>query len=324
MTEAAAPRPSAGTLAVGEEEAGERLDRVLAAHLDAPRNRIQGWIRDGRVTVDGRVASKSEALRAGSRIAWTPPPPEDPRVVPEPGELDVLFEDPDVIVIDKPAGLVVHPGAGRREGTLVHRLVARFPEIVGVGGPGRPGIVHRLDRETSGLLVVARSDVAYRALVAAFASREVEKVYLAIVHGTPKSDRVEIDAPIARHASDRKRMAVRPRGKPARTTLVRLATVAGASLLEVTIHTGRTHQIRVHLRHAGLPLVGDPVYGGGAARTLGPERRRLLDRFPRPALHAWRLRFRHPSRDDEIRLAAPIPEDLRRLWSELGGAVPAP
>lgn len=319
----APPHPDEGSWRIGAEEAGGRLDRSLAARLDEPRNRIQGWIRAGRVRIDGRAVEKSgEALRPGSLVTWSPPPPDDPRVLPEAGELTVLFEDADLVVLDKPAGLVVHPGAGRPVGTLVHRLVARYPELVGVGGPGRPGIVHRLDRETSGLLVVARNDAAYRALVRAFAEREVDKVYLAVVHGRPKSDRGEIEAPIARHPTDRKRMAVRPRGKAARSSYRVLASAPGASLLAVTIHTGRTHQIRVHLKHAGLPIVGDPVYGGHAARNLPAHQRRLLDGFRRPALHAWRLAFRHPRTGGDVRIEAPIPEDLRALWGDLGGAAP--
>jgi len=317
-------RPSDGRWRVDEAEAGERLDRALAVRLGEPRNRIQGWIRSGRVQLDGRVADKSsETLRAGCLVSWSPPPPEDSRVQPEPGDLAILFEDGDLVVLDKPAGLVVHPGAGRRVGTLVHRLVARFPELAGVGGPGRPGIVHRLDRETSGLLVVARNDAAYRDLVRAFSEREVEKVYLAVVHGSPKTDRGEIDAPIARHPSERQRMAVRPRGKPARSSFRVLARAPGATLLAVRIHTGRTHQIRVHLKHAGLPIVGDPVYGGSAARGLPVRQRALLDAFGRPALHAWKLNFRHPAQEIDVRLEAPIPDDLRALWSELGGALPA-
>ncbi|HEX2163810.1 MAG TPA: RluA family pseudouridine synthase, partial [Thermoanaerobaculia bacterium] len=266
----------------------------------------------------------SHALAAGETVECeVPAAAPDDRVEPEEGELAVLHADADLLVVDKPAGLTVHPGAGRATGTLVHRLLHRYPELAGVGGPGRPGIVHRLDRDTSGVLVVARTDAAHRALARAFAGRRVDKRYLGIVHGVP-APAGEIDAPIGRHPERRKEMTVRPDGRPARTRWRVLAAAGGAALLELSIETGRTHQIRVHLKHQRHPLVGDPVYGEPRWKGLrGGAARNALRDFPRPALHAWRLAFPHPATGEEVAFTAPVPEDLRELWRTVGGAWPA-
>jgi len=299
---------------------GERLDRALAAHLDLPRHRVQRWIRDGRVLWNGAPAAKTGlSLAAGGIVEWTAPPTTDDRVRPETGDLALLFEDPHVVVIDKPAGLVVHPGAGRRAGTLVHRLLARYPEMEGVGGPGRPGVVHRLDRGTSGVLVVARTDEAYRGLSEAFASRAVDKRYLALVWGHPRGTEGRIDQPIGRHPVDRKRMAVRPRGRAAATGWRHLADAGPVSALELALWTGRTHQIRVHVRSIGHPLVGDPVYGEARHRALRGPTAEALESFPRPALHAWSIAFAHPVGGALLRFEAPIPGDLVDLWRRCGG-----
>ncbi|MGH7338685.1 MAG: RluA family pseudouridine synthase, partial [Myxococcota bacterium] len=250
------------TWRVEAEASGARLDRALAVRLDLPRNQIERWIEAGRVLVNGRPATKGGArLAAGAEVSWEPPPDAAQSLVPEAGELELIHEDESLLVVDKPAGLVVHPGAGRSHGTLVHRLLDRYPELAGVGGPGRPGIVHRLDRGTSGLLIVARTKSAYAALTRAFAAREVDKRYLAIVRGTPKGTSGTIEQPIGRHRTERRRMAVSARGKPARTRWHVLASARGVSLLELELLTGRTHQIRVHVRHAGWPLEGDALYG---------------------------------------------------------------
>jgi 23S rRNA pseudouridine1911/1915/1917 synthase len=240
--------------------------------------------------------------------------------MPEAGELVVLHEDEELLAIDKPAGLVVHPGAGRSSGTLVHRLLARYPELAGVGGPGRPGIVHRLDRDTSGVLLVARTAAAYRALVGRFAARQVEKRYLAIVHGAPSPPSGTIEAPIGRHATERKRMTVRRDGRPAVTRYRTVAARGAVALLELELVTGRTHQIRVHLRHVRHPLVGDPVYGEARWRSLAGPPRAALERFPRPALHAWRVALDHPATGARLALESPVPADLRALWSAATGA----
>jgi 23S rRNA pseudouridine1911/1915/1917 synthase len=239
-------------------------------------------------------------------------------VVPEPGALRVLWEDDHVLVVDKPAGLTVHPGAGRSTGTLVHRLLDRFPELSGVGGPGRPGIVHRLDHDTTGALVVARSAAAYRALAESFAGRLVDKRYLAICHGVVAAP-LEVRAPIGRHPSRRKEMTVRRGGRPALSRFRPHASVPVATLLEVELETGRTHQIRVHLKSVGHPLVGDPVYGEARWKGARGGAQALLRDFPRPALHAWRVAFPHPIDGNRIEVEAPVPEDLGELWRGLSG-----
>jgi 23S rRNA pseudouridine1911/1915/1917 synthase len=304
--------------AVPPEAAGERLDRHVASHLDAPRNQVQRWIEDGLVRIDGRVAKPSTVLVAGNLVECMPPEPKEERVLPEEGELAVLFEDPELAVLDKPAGLTVHPGAGRSSGTLAHRLLARYPEMAGVGGPGRPGIVHRLDQGTSGVLVVARTAGAYARLSRAFASREVSKRYLAVAYGTPSPAVGTIEAPIGRHPTRRTEMAVLARGRPSRTGYRTLSAKAGISLLELDLATGRTHQIRVHLKHAGHPLVGDPVYGEARWRSFPRPLQPVLRDFPRPALHAWRLAFTHPTTGEALAFEAPVPADLRGLWEAVG------
>lgn len=297
---------------------GERLDRFLARRLDQPRNQVQRWIRDGLVTIGGTVVDKvSRVLEGGEEVACRPPDLVEERVVPEAGELHLLYEDDALVVLDKPAGLVVHPGAGQSTGTLVHRLLARYPEMAGVGGPGRPGIVHRLDQGTSGVMVVARTAAAYRALATDFAERRVKKTYLALVFGTPREVRGRIEAAIGRHPQRRKEMTVRPTGRPALTRYQVLAHAAGVALLEVDLGTGRTHQIRVHLKSIGHPLVGDPTYGEKRWKGEAGRARGSLRSFPRPALHAWRLELTHPSSGERCAWEAPVPEDLRRLWNQV-------
>jgi len=303
-------------LRVPPEAAGERLDRFLSQRLDVPRNQLQRWIEEGRVLVDGAPTKPSRRLIADEQIAWEAPAPVDDRISPEAGELAVLYEDDAILAIDKPAGLTVHPGAGRATGTLVHRLLARYPEIAGVGGPGRPGIVHRLDRDTTGVMVVARTAAAYQRLSRAFASRQVDKRYLAVCHGAVHEAH-EVDAPIGRHPTRRQEMTVHAGGRPARSRILPIATTPAASLVEVDLLTGRTHQVRVHLKSLGHPLVGDPVYGEARWKAAaGPARAALRD-FPRPALHAWRLAFAHPTEDRRVELESPPPQDLRQLWQSI-------
>jgi 23S rRNA pseudouridine1911/1915/1917 synthase len=316
MTRPAPP----GRIAVPADWEGQRLDRALATHLDVPRSRVQAWIRAGRVRLGGRPAAKAgETLRAGIELAWDPPELIDERIVPEAGDLAVLFEDADLVALDKPAGIVVHPGAGRRTGTLAHRLLDRYPELAGVGGPGRPGIVHRLDRGTSGAMLVARNAATHARLTRMFAARRVDKRYLAIVWGTPRGERGEMDAPIGRHPRDRKRMAAVRSGREARTGWTRLASAGPVSLLEFRLFTGRTHQIRVHARTAGHPLVGDETYGEPRWRHLKGPAAAALAAFPRPALHAWTLTLEHPTTGEPLRIEAPVPADLRDLWRAVGG-----
>jgi 23S rRNA pseudouridine1911/1915/1917 synthase len=312
-----------GSWRVGPDEGGVRLDRAIAARLDLPRNQIQEWIRKGLLTVDGAaVAKPGHLLRPGELVAWQPPVRGESRVTAEEGDLAFLYSDQDLVVLNKPAGLTVHPGAGQSSGTLVHRLLAHFPEIAGVGGEGRPGIVHRLDKGTSGVIVVARNAESYRSLTAAFASRRIEKHYLAIVHGTPKLGRGTIEAPIGRHAVERKRMTVRANGRPATTRYRTIASAAGLALLELELLTGRTHQIRVHLKHLRHPIVGDATYGEARHREMANAPARAVRAFPRPALHAWRLAFDHPRTCTPMRFEAALPADMRCLWAALAGADP--
>lgn len=305
---------------VGADAVDERVDRFLARELKKPRHQIQKWIAEGRVRINAQPAKASTPLRNDDVVTCDPPvEPADPGIEAEQGELDILYEDADLAVLDKPAGLAVHPGAGRRHGTLAHFLLHRYPQIAGVGGPGRPGIVHRLDLDTTGVLVVALSDRGYQAVSRAFAERQVEKIYVALVYGAPKTAHGTIDLPLGRHPTDRKKMAVRQGGRPAMTHYRTLQTALGISCLRLDIETGRTHQIRVHLKAIDHPLIGDPVYGEARWRGQPPRQRAVLDHFPRPALHAWRIALRHPLDARALHFEAPIPVDLRQLWEDVTG-----
>ena len=309
---------------------GERLDRFLAATLtDLSRSAVQSLIREQRVEVNGRKARASRRLKTGDSVQVELPAPRTTRLEPEALELSVVYEDPDLVVIDKPAGLVVHPGAGVSRGTLVHALLHRYPEIAAVGGAGRPGIVHRLDKDTSGLMVVARSPRAYLALVEALQSRTVKRTYAALVWGDPRSDSGAIDAPLGRDPRERKRMSVvRRGGKPARTRWRVVERFGLVARLEVNLETGRTHQIRVHMAHLGYPVVGDGTYGGRVKKMLSLREshrslaRELLVRLPRQALHALELQFSHPISARPLSFTSPWPNDFREAVELLreGGA----
>jgi 23S rRNA pseudouridine1911/1915/1917 synthase len=315
--------PSPTRWRVSEQSTGERLDTYLAAIFDTSRSQAARWIRLGRVIVGSRAVKPSLRLEGGEWISCAPlAVSQEERLEPEEGDLSLLYEDNDVIVVDKAPEIVVHPGAGRRGGTLAHYLLGRFPEIASVGGPGRPGIVHRLDKGTSGVMVVARTSRAYLALSAAFAERRVEKSYLAIVFGTPAPAQGTIDAAIARHPRHRKQMTVSPRGRPARSHYSTLASCTVASLLEIEIESGRTHQIRVHLKSIGHPIVGDPVYGEDRWKGLPKKRRAAFRDFERPALHAWALAFRHPVTNDRMQFRAAPPRDFLELWRHISGIEP--
>jgi len=301
--------------------AGKRLDAYLARIYSKPRNQVLKWILDSRVEVDGAVAKPAHKLRGGEWITCRPVLPTQAGILAaESGPLDVLFEDEHIVVVDKPSNLIVHPGAGRETGTLAHRLLHRFPEMDSVGGPGRPGIVHRLDRGTSGVMVVARQPEAYEKLSRAFAKRAVEKTYLAVVYGPLALKAGSVDSPIGRHPNRRKEMHVAANGRPAETAYqVVEATADGLTLVEVRPKTGRTHQIRVHLKHLGHPIVGDPVYGEARWKGLRRPLQGPLKRFPRPALHAWRLAFAHPLTGERSEFEAHVGKDIAELWRELGG-----
>jgi 23S rRNA pseudouridine1911/1915/1917 synthase len=310
----------AHALVAGADDAGLRLDSWLARRLpELSRSRLQTLIADGHVELDGRPARASTRVRSGQLARVRVPPPEPAAPGPEPIPLRVVHEDAAIVVIDKPAGLVVHPGAGAPSGTLVNALLSRVRDLSGVGGVLRPGIVHRLDRGTSGLLVVAKDDNAHRALARQFAARSVEKEYLALVLGVPARVAGQIDRPIGRDPKRRRRMSVgASRGREARTSWRVEERFDGAALLRVRIHTGRTHQIRVHLSSIGHPVAGDALYGG----TRSPSTRRAAARLAlasltRPALHSARLVLTHPVTSQRLAFEAPLPPDLEAVILEL-------
>ncbi len=312
--------PDPGPLLVATvpvEAAGRRLDQVLAELFpDYSRSRLQAWIRAGRVAVDGGPLTRPrEPLRGGERVEVAALAEPDTRWAAEPMALRVVYEDADLLVIDKPAGLVTHPAVGNWHGTLVNGLLHHAPELAALP---RAGIVHRLDKETTGLLVVARTLPAHAALVAALANRDVHREYRAVVHGVPTGGGT-VDAPIGRHRVDRTRMAVTQGGRPALTRYTVAERFRGHALLDVRLETGRTHQIRVHLAHINLPLVGDPVYGGRARlpRDASPELVAALRGFRRQALHAARLALVHPRSGASLSWEAPLPDDLAALLAAL-------
>ncbi len=315
------PEPTV-TLLVPPEQAGLRLDRFLAAAGKGwSRAQVARWIETGRVVRNGAPTKPAQLLRAGDRIEVSPPPPARSGLVPQPLPLHILFEDEHLIVINKPPGLVVHPAAGNPDGTLVNALLAHCHDLSGVGGVERPGIVHRLDKDTSGVLVAAKHDAAHRALALAFRWRTTDKRYLAVVYGVPRGEEGVVDRPIARHPGDRTRMAVVASGRPARTLWWVRERFAGTALLECRLITGRTHQVRVHLAHIGHALVGDPVYSGRQWRTLPDPRIAAACRdFPRQALHAWRLTIAHPVTGATMTFEAPLPPDLEQLLASLRAA----
>jgi len=305
--------PMTRTLIVARTDAGVRLDVWLVrAAPELSRARAQVLIAQGSVLVDSQPLRSSARLRGGESVSLTIPPPI--AAIPEPEDipLHIVYEDKRLLVIDKPAGLVVHPGAGQAQGTLVNALLHLVDDLSGVGGVLRPGIVHRLDRGTSGLLVVAKDDEAHRALVRQFAGRTVEKEYLAIVHGLPEPKAGTIALPIGRDPVHRQKMSVRaPRGRAARSDYTVVEALDGATLVRVRIHTGRTHQIRVHMAAGGHPVAGDPTYGGTRAPSARrPEAKAALLNLSRPALHAARLSFTHPETGACLNFESPLPADL--------------
>ncbi len=300
---------------VGEEGAGERLDAHVAACVPAlSRSRVAQLIEEEKIRLNGAAARKSERLASGDRIDVEVPDPEPSAIEAEDIPLAIVYEDRDLLVIDKPAGLVVHPAPGHRTGTLVNALLHHVADLSGIGGVKRPGIVHRLDKDTSGLLIVAKHDRSHRALSRALKRRTVGRGYLAVCWGHLDRDRVSVDAPVGRSNRDRKRMAVVDSGRRAVTHFERLERWVAADLVQATLETGRTHQIRVHLAHLGHPVVGDDRYGAGGARGIsGPGRRwaaELERRVTRQFLHAYELTFDHPRTGEAMRFEAPLPEPL--------------
>ncbi len=300
------PTPAPTTVRAEPADAGSRLDRFLAARLpQLSRARIQALVRSGHIRLNGAGAKPSQLLAAGDEIAVEVPVAAAPaEAVPQAIPLSVLYEDAQIIVVDKPHGLVVHPAAGNPDGTLVNALLHHCKgSLSGVGGVERPGIVHRLDKDTSGCLVAAKTDAAHRALVEAFSGRRVDKTYLAVVDGRPREASGRIVTHIDRHPADRQKMANvdPPRGREAITDYRVRGGRADANLVECRLHTGRTHQIRVHLKSLGTPILGDPIYAK-PARQRHPSTRLML--------HAWKLGFAHPTTGEPLAFEAPAPPEF--------------
>ena len=301
----------------------ERLDRFLADLLGLSRTQAARLVAERAVTIGGKPARAARTLTRGERVVVLFPAHQPPRTLrPASIPLAVVYEDDHLAIIDKPAGLVVHPAPGHWDDTLVNALVARGTTLAG-GAEGRPGVVHRLDRDTSGLMVVAKTDLAHRRLGAAIAARRVRRTYAALAWGHLGKSPTVIEAPITRHPVDRKRMTISPTGRPARTDAHVVARFGVADLLRLELHSGRTHQIRVHLESIGHPIVGDPVYAGGGSRRFSGSARRdaeALERAtPRQALHAAGLAFRHPATGEPLEFRAEWPADLRDALLVAGG-----
>jgi len=301
---------------VSEPDQGSRLDQFLASATEFSRARLVRWLKAGQILVNDRSRPASYRVRSGDRVSLAVPPPEPSGLAPEPLALDILYEDDDLIVVNKPPGQVVHPAPGHRRGTLLNALVHHCPDLAQVGDLNRPGLVHRLDKDTSGVLVAAKTAAGHAHLVRQFHDRQVEKTYVALVWGRFTQEQGEIDQVVGRHPSARQKMSVHPRrGKPAVTYWKVLAEYPGpVTLLELFPKTGRTHQLRVHLATLGHPIVGDATYGGGAARLKGsPVLKGLRPLVTRQLLHARSLKFAHPRTGDPVVGEAPIPEDFQAV-----------
>lgn len=306
---------------VASEQGGLRLDLFLTGReMGLSRTQIGRAVDEGQVRVNGRPGRAGRKLKAGDVVEIVLPAARPSGVIPEAIPLKILYEDESLLVVDKPAGMVVHPAAGHSTGTLVNALLHHCRDLSGIGGVLRPGIVHRLDKETSGLMVVAKSDHAHRGLAGQFKNREVKKTYQSLVYGDPKSETGRIESALGRHPTDRKRMSTQSRrGRSALTVWRVRERYRVAALLEVNIETGRTHQIRVHLTELGHPIVGDRVYGGaGRIRTVGdPAARARMKALDRQGLHAWRLSFTHPVTGEAMQFLSPLPEDMAGLCAFL-------
>ncbi len=303
----------------GTVDKSGRLDKVLADATEFSRERVKALIAAGKVELDGKIAnSASTKAQVGSSFSIHVPPPDNPQADPQDIPIPIVYEDAHLVVVDKPAGMVVHPAAGNQDGTLVNALLHHCAgQLSGIGGVARPGIVHRIDKDTSGLLVVAKSDKAHEGLAAQFADHSIERAYLAVCNGNPSPSQGTIDQRIGRSDANRKKMAVLPkdssRGKRAVTHYKVLQKLDGCSLIECRLETGRTHQVRVHLASIGHSLLGDPVYGRANAQ-IRPVLKRLG--FERQALHAAILGFVHPVTGNFMRFSSELPEDIRQLIDE--------
>lgn len=298
------------------EKEYRRLDVCLSDMTDLSRSRAQNLIEVGLVLLNGHAARQSDAVRTGDTVRCTVPEAKPIELVPEDIPLDIVYEDKDICVVNKPRGLVVHPAVGNESGTLVNALLYHFGDLSTIGGEIRPGIVHRIDKMTSGLLVVAKNDLAHEGLAKQFADHSAHRSYIALVAGNIREDSGTVDAPIARHPTDRKRMAVVPNGRRAVTHFQVLYRFSAVTVLGLELETGRTHQIRVHMAHIHHPVVGDQVYSNGK-NTLG---------MAGQALHGWRLQLTHPSSGKHMSFTAPLPEDMQQALKRLGysGEYPLP
>ena len=303
---------SANPVFLEVEETSDRLDRYLAQHLPESRSRIQQLIEQGNVQVNGKVCTSKKAIvQPGDRISLEIPDAQPLDLQPEDIPLDILYEDDTLLIINKPAGLVVHPAPGHPEGTLVNAILAHCPTLPGIGGVQRPGIVHRLDKDTTGAIAIAKTDLAQQHLQAQLKAKTARREYLGVVYGAPRSESGTIDLPIGRHPVDRKKMAIVPveKGGRAAVTSWRVKERLGNyTLMHFQLETGRTHQIRVHSAHIGHPIVGDPVYSSGAGVGVN---------LPGQALHAWRLRLQHPLTGDWIEVSASLPPAFTTLLDVL-------
>lgn len=300
-----------GTAAAGHADEGERLDIFISTHAGISRSRAQRLIAEGLARVDGETARKNHTLNPGECVSWEIPPPEPEDIVPQDLPVSIVHEDEHILVIDKAAEMVMYPGPGHPSGTLLNALLARYPDIEGVGGRGRPGVFHRLDRGTSGLVALARTEEAYKAMVEKIQARDVERVYLALVVGSIPAQTGTIDAPMGRSRGNRKRMAVdQYAGRRAVSTFEVLERFADDfTLARVSLETGRTHQIRVHFSHIGHPVACDPEYSRGkASRQLGLDRQ---------FLHAFRLKFSHPVTGEEMDFTSELPAELEEVLANL-------
>jgi 23S rRNA pseudouridine1911/1915/1917 synthase len=310
------------SLTVGEDEAGPRLDQYLAQKTGLSRARLQKLLKSGRVTVNGRPAAASHRVRGSEALRVILPPPEPSHLIPEALPLDIVHEDGDLIVVNKPPGLVVHPAPGHRGGTLLNALLAHCPELKEMGEVSRPGLVHRLDKDTSGLLAAAKTELAHQELVRQFQGREVRKTYLALVWGRLPQQEGRIEGVVGRHPTQRQKMSVHARrGKEAVTRWRVVREFPGPlTLVELTPKTGRTHQLRVQMASLGHPVLGDATYGGGVSRlkSAPPKLAGLRPLVRRQMLHAWRLGFTHPRSGEALDWEAPLPEDFQDILEFLG------
>lgn len=315
--------PSFFSFTIEAVNAGNRLDSVVSETIDScSRSFAATLIRNGRITVDGKVKKPGYQVKAGETIKGKIDPPETQAFPAQDIDISILYEDDEVLVVNKAPGMVVHPAPGHSRDTLVNALMHHCPDLTGISGSLRPGIVHRLDKDTSGVLVVAKTSLAMQNLSDQFKSRSVSKRYLAIVYGVPEMDSGEINLPIGRHPMDRKKMSITTRTPRSALTLWHVRKrYCGACLLELDIRTGRTHQIRVHCMAMGHPVVGDPVYSSrGVLKRFGqenPEKEKMISLINRQMLHAWKLRIKHPVSESELYFKAPMPEDMALTLNRL-------